>query len=140
MRKAGWRAGHVRPAPPHNAEGWLALPEIPFGRYLLADIGWISARRQSALEAGVAGLPRHRGGPDNERVALPAVIVVSADDEMRMFRLPVAYAAVVNRLALGQDRAWNVHGSQTFALPCHFVIGDGETVHLVADEQANRLN
>jgi hypothetical protein len=139
MPKAGSRAGHGRPVPPVNAEGWLALPEIPFGRYLLADIGWVSARRKSALAAGVAGLPVIREGSEDESVALPAVIVVT-DDELRMFRLPVTYAAVVNRLALGQDRAWNPPHTPAFALPCHFIIGDHETVHLVADDQANCLN
>jgi hypothetical protein len=140
MAKRGSLAGVGRPAPPLNAEGWLALPEIPLGRYLLADIGWVSARRQSALAAGVGELPVIRGGRDDGRVALPAVIVVAPDGRMRMFRLPVAYAAVVNRLALANDRVWNPQNAQPFALPCHFVIGDRETVYLVADDQAKRLN
>jgi hypothetical protein len=140
MAKPGSLASRDRPAPPLNAEGWLALPEIPLGRYLLADIGWVSARRQSALAAGVAGLPLVRGVPGDDRVALPAVIVVAADGGMRMFRLPVTYAALVSRLALGNDRFLSAHNAQSFALPCHFVIGDRETVHLVADDQANCLN
>ncbi len=138
--RLGW------PNAPKNAAGWIALPEISFGRYLLADVGWVSSGRENAVAAGVAGLPMPRDAIDNGFVALPAVTVVGPDGALRMFRLPLPYAAAVRRFALGSDRPRHERdfpGHCSTVLPCHFVIGDLETIHLVPDDQAKqagRLN
>jgi hypothetical protein len=110
------------------------------GRYLLADVGWVSSRREKAAAAGVLDLPAPRGEIDNGFVALPAVTVVGADGKMSMFRLPICYAAVVRQFALDEDRTRydiDVPRGLVPALPCHFAIGDRDSVYLKAEDQSS---
>src|SRR3954447_21057702 len=100
MRRPVSRTRHGWPSVPHGAEAWMALPEIPLGRYLLADIGWVSSGRERAFAAGVIDMPPPSGTIDNGFVALPAVTVVGEDGQLRMFRLPIRYAGIVRHFAL----------------------------------------
>jgi hypothetical protein len=59
------------------------------------------------------------------------VTVIGADAKLRMFRLPIRYASVVRRFALAEQE---IPGPPATRLPCHFVVGDRETVHLVPDD------
>ncbi len=117
------------------------MPEIPRGRYLLADLGWISATREAAIAAGVVGLDRPRGDA-RDTVALPAVVMKVADGMMRMFRLPTSYAAAVKRFARLDDDIWEDRrpDEPPPRLPCHFLIGDEEIAYLVAEGQTKHLN
>jgi hypothetical protein len=142
MRRPALRAPLGWPPPPLNAKDWVALPEIPLGRYLLADMGWISCPRDKAVAAGVLGLPLGMGQRWDSTVALPAVVLRIADGTLRMFRLPTTYAAAVKSFVRPHDGVWDEPRARAPAprLPCHFVIGDRETVYLVADGQAKHLN
>ncbi len=139
MRRRPRRPNRSLPPAPRTAAAWLALPEISAGRYLVADVGWVSSSRESAVTAGVAELPAPRGTIDNGSVALPAVTVVGGDGQMRMFRLPVCYAALVRQLVVLDDSAWleaPLRQAST-ELPCHFVVGGREDVYLSAEHQGN---
>ena len=136
--RCGW------PAVPRTAKAWIALPEVPLGRHLLADVGWVSSARDQAESAGIGELPSPRARFDDGYVALPAVTVVGDDQRMRMFRLPISYADAVKRFARADT---DVGGDPALAgvralLPCHFLIGDRETVFLVPDDssRSGRLN
>jgi len=129
------------PAAPENAAGWLALPEISFGRHLLADLGWVSSGRERAVAAGVLDLPTPRGHIDDGFVALPAVTVVSENGRPRMFRLPVCYAAAVRGFVMVNQRDRyepEFSGGRPTHFPCHFVIGDREAVYLAPSDAVER--
>ena len=141
MQRRPSQSRHGWPPPPRTAEAWIALPEIPLGRHLLADVGWVSSGRERAIAAGVEELPTPRGEIDDGYVALPAVTAIGDDGKMRVFRLPLPYAAIVRRFALLDERIRHdrdLPGMRATELPCHFAIGDRETVYLVPDDQAKQ--
>lgn len=137
-RHQGW------PRLPRTAEDWLSLGELAFGRHLVADIGWVSARRERAVAAGVTELPAPPGNVDDGLVFLPAITVVVEDGSMRMFRLPLPYLTAIRRLFTNGDAEddWTPSTAQS-RLPCHLVVGDRETVCLLLDHDhqgRSRLN
>jgi len=126
-----------------SAAAWLELPEITSGRYLLAEMGWVSSAREKAVAAGVPDLPAPRGTLDNDLVALPAVMVIGEQGRMQMFRLPVCYAASVRRFFLLDERLWRDHqppADSIAELPCHFVVGDRQDVYMAPDGQAKNAD
>jgi hypothetical protein len=132
------RFRHGWPRVPQNAEAWIALPEIGQGRHLLADIGWVSSRRERVVAAGITGLPPPIKDVDDGFVSLPAVTVVDEHGRMKMFRLPLPYIGPVRQFALREHRGQGdilAFASEPSALPGHFVIGDGELVYLLHEEQ-----
>jgi hypothetical protein len=140
MHRRATRSSRGLPPAPCTAAAWLALPEISAGRYLVAEVGWVSSGREKAVTAGVVELPPPRGAIDNGLVALPAVTVVGDDGRMRMFRLPVCYAALVRRLVVLDDSVWRespLGAASATELPCHFVVGGREEVYLSAEHQSN---
>jgi hypothetical protein len=129
------------PPAPQTAAAWLALTEIPAGRYLFAEIGWLRSGRESAVAAGVAELPPPAGAIDNGYVALPAVTVVGDDGKMRMFRLPICYAALIRQLVSLDDFVWRdgrLAAESVTELPCHFIVGGREDVYLRAQPEGAR--
>jgi hypothetical protein len=112
----------------------MLLGELGFGRHLVADIGWVAARRERAIAAGVTELPAPPGNIDDGVVLLPAITVVADDGSRRMFRLPLPYLTAIRRLFAGDDAQddWTPSRAQS-RLPCHFVVGDRETVCLLPD-------
>jgi hypothetical protein len=121
----------------------MALPEITAGRYLFAEVGWVSSGRENAVAAGVAELPAPPGEIDNGFVALPAVTVVGTDGRLRMFRLPVCYAGIVRRFVFLDDCLWAdrppAAGAMT-ELPCHFNIGDRDDVYFSPEGKQRRAD
>ena len=51
MRAPDWKDRKGWPVAPGTAEDWMALPEIPLGRYLLADLGFMTRRACNASDA-----------------------------------------------------------------------------------------
>jgi hypothetical protein len=141
MRRPGTRQQRGLPAAPRTAAAWVALPEISAGRYLFAEIGWVSSGRENAVVAGVAELPAPAADIDNGFVALPAVTVVGEDGRLRMFRLPVCYAGMVRRFVFLDDFLWGDRqpdGAAVTELPCHFNIGDRQDVYFSPEGKRTR--
>lgn len=127
---------HAWPPVPRTPEDWLLLEELTLGRHLVADIGWVSARRERAVVAGVTELPAPHGNLDDGYVLLPAVTVVAPDGSKRMFRLWLAYVSAIRQVAARHAGEGELKSFRMLLrLPCHFLFGDRQTVFLLPDNE-----
>ena len=105
---------------PKTVEEWMALPELPLGRYLVVNLGAMEADVSLCRVAGVQGLPPKKA--ESERglaVRLPNVTVDDAG-QPRVYRLPLDFGPVVEAIF---DEAGRWHAAGRSLLPCHYSFG-----------------